>query len=1229
MFLVQETWLEPGIDPQIANYRLTKDDRIEIPHTVTRGGTAIYCKNEIVHHRVPLPKLKGLDATAVQIKINNFPPINIVSAYVRRRVGHSFPIEDFKKIFNSGSNCIIAGDYNAAHVSWQNAKSTRFGQVLHKLIRDLQGAKLVAPQTATHSNRVSEQLSTNWFNFKFALKKKPLPTVELTSNDNIELAISELNQNFTEAFVEASKPKFNNAPKILSPEIKFKIYQRNRLRKFWQRTRCLSIYSEFRTLSRDIAKDIQAYSRDQWEKHIEALSPVDNTLWRKSSLLRKPFQSIPPLKGALGSIAITPIEKAEVIADSLQEQFEPNHVVGRELFDQRIHDEVTNFINTPHARAFKKLNPPLQRKSYLTFRDSSPGNPQDLIRFLIVSCLDRHVVRSLSVHGSLDIDEAVGVGVNLFNRSLNRRLISGVWTVNSPQSHIVRVYDAGHGKSGVFHSAEWHDGDWSSDGIREAWLWFFIWWGEQEKIIDKYLEKCTTCIESEDLCDVLEEILVTLDDPDLPNTPERLRLVNSIQWTALKCSRKSIRLQNKEFKDYIRDIERLNRVPTEASPASQLKRKSAKRQPASPNKQTPSKKQAKSERKLPPTSTSPRHIEGAESSMEEGETSAEESSDEVSKKPVKPVIAPSSPVAKAVESTSAPGTSEKDDGFTFVGRSGRRIAPIVIDSQSNATELLDQLGKFCDTPLEGRFENGKLRVFPASAEEHRLIQKFISDKKLRSHTFEMAHNKQLKVVLRGLPTDFNQEELMSELHSFGFQSNHISLLRNRKTNTNMPLFLVTLPKSPESRGIFNIKTIGFFRVAVEPLNKSTMPPQCYRCQEFFHHSRFCARAPKCLKCSGGHLTSDCTKSAKAPAKCANCSGPHPANFSGCPRNPIKTKTNKSKSTKNAPHAILNVSNTFENSSVILQLGNNSKITVACIYRPPHGSINTTELDAILSHSNKAFLFGDFNARHPSWNPGRANSNGNILCNWAVGSALDILAPDTPTHFNSRHSNAILDIGFAVNLSHTEIFTINTLSSDHNPVIFDFVTNNVLPPILRTLKTTNWIKFQEIIYHTIPGNPRIDDLDLAVQNFTSNISNAISASTSTRLINTPHLRLPENIRELIRAKNRFRKLWNDTRYPPYKREVNALIRQIRREIQEHKNRTWKDFLLTLNPEDNSLYNLQRKFSKRHIPLPPLHGPGGMAYSDFEKAEAFKDTLEVTFQENEEPYCDGKIEEVVSV
>ncbi|GFT43664.1 probable RNA-directed DNA polymerase from transposon X-element [Trichonephila clavipes] len=243
------------------------------------------------------------------------PGRDVGGAKREKRVGHNFPIEDFKKIFNSGSNCIIAGDYNAADVSWHNAKSTRYGLALHKLIRDLRGVKLVAPQTATHLQP----------------RQRFRSIIDLALFKHIP---------------------FNHSVRVLN-DLGSDHYP---LRKFWQ-TSCPSIYSEIRTLSREIAKDIQAHSRAQWDKHIEALSPVDNTLWKKSSLLRKPFQSIPPLKGALGSIAITPIEKAEVIADSLQEQFDPNHVVGRELFDQHIHDEVTNFINTPHVQEIEPTTP--------------------------------------------------------------------------------------------------------------------------------------------------------------------------------------------------------------------------------------------------------------------------------------------------------------------------------------------------------------------------------------------------------------------------------------------------------------------------------------------------------------------------------------------------------------------------------------------------------------------------------------------------------------------------------------------------------------------------------------------------------------------------------------------------------------------------------------------------------------------------------------------------------
>ncbi|GFV25535.1 putative RNA-directed DNA polymerase from transposon X-element [Trichonephila clavipes] len=117
LFLVQETKLEPGQDPLIANYHLYKDDRVIFPRIRTAGGTAIYCKSNFVQSRAPLPGIQYMDATAIEIKINNFPSLRVVSAYARfcAEINRKFPEKDFLKILNSGNNLIIAGDLNAAH----------------------------------------------------------------------------------------------------------------------------------------------------------------------------------------------------------------------------------------------------------------------------------------------------------------------------------------------------------------------------------------------------------------------------------------------------------------------------------------------------------------------------------------------------------------------------------------------------------------------------------------------------------------------------------------------------------------------------------------------------------------------------------------------------------------------------------------------------------------------------------------------------------------------------------------------------------------------------------------------------------------------------------------------------------------------------------------------------------------------------------------------------------
>ncbi|GFU38885.1 probable RNA-directed DNA polymerase from transposon X-element [Trichonephila clavipes] len=510
----------------------------------------------------------------------------------------------------------------------------------------------------------------------------------------------------------------------------------------------------------------------------------------------------------------------------------------------------------------------------------------------------------------------------------------------------------------------------------------------------------------------------------------------------------------------------------------------------------------------------------------------------------------------------------------------------------------------------------------------------------------MAGEKQLKTVIRGLPSDFDVDEIIQELGTHNITPEHVSVMRNRKQNKNMPLFLVVSRKCPANQAIFQVTSIGYYKIKVEPLDKNSMPAQCYRCQLFYHHSRFCNREPKCLKCSQSHLTRDCTKKPDAPAKCANCGGPHPANFSGCEKNPKNLKPSKPP-TKNRQvqvrelrnflcdedpdiigiqethlgpadsfklpnyichrsdrlshrgggtaifvrnslrhHVVSFNTSTFENTTVRIELGNNTHLTLSCIYKPPRNHINTSELDAILNASPKVMLFGDFNAHHPCWNPGRPNTHGNTLYNWASTHALEIMAPTAPTYYAARGTCSILDIAFAKNLILEDINSVNDLSSDHNPVLIDLALNNSLPKNLRTLKSTNWIKFQEIVFNSIPGNPIIDtnNIDNAINNFTGMITSAISATTVTKVISTPHLRLPHRIRELIKIKNRFRKQWQLTRNPLLKREVNSLQRQIKTQISEHRNNSWHNLLTNLHPEDNSLYNLQRKLVKKPTIIP---------------------------------------------
>ncbi|GFQ71537.1 nucleic-acid-binding protein from transposon X-element, partial [Trichonephila clavata] len=113
---------------------------------------------------------------------------------------------------------------------------------------------------------------------------------------------------------------------------------------------------------------------------------------------------------------------------------------------------------------------------------------------------------------------------------------------------------------------------------------------------------------------------------------------------------------------------------------------------------------------------------------------------------------PTAPVAQLATTSinaSQPASSSSDVDQAII--KPKRVPSIVIDEQYNTPGLLVDLSEHIGTKLMGKIVGGKLKVFPETIDAHRKIQNFVSVKKLKSHTYELAEEKQLKTVIRGPP----------------------------------------------------------------------------------------------------------------------------------------------------------------------------------------------------------------------------------------------------------------------------------------------------------------------------------------------------------------------------------------------------------------------------------------------------------------------------------------------
>ncbi|GFW98354.1 nucleic-acid-binding protein from transposon X-element [Trichonephila clavipes] len=136
-----------------------------------------------------------------------------------------------------------------------------------------------------------------------------------------------------------------------------------------------------------------------------------------------------------------------------------------------------------------------------------------------------------------------------------------------------------------------------------------------------------------------------------------------------------------------------------------------------------------------------------------------------------------------------------------------------------------------------------------------------------------------------MPSDMPPQQIIEGLAELGLTINDCHVMINRKTGLPMPLFLLSLPKNEPNKDVYNVTEICYMKIKIEPLDKKNGPAQCFRCQGFFHSSKFCTRNPKCVMWqTASHQRLQ--EAQRYRSHMLPLPGQPSQNFSGCPKNPL-------------------------------------------------------------------------------------------------------------------------------------------------------------------------------------------------------------------------------------------------------------------------------------------------------------------------------------------------------
>lgn len=258
-----------------------------------------------------------------------------------------------------------------------------------------------------------------------------------------------------------------------------------------------------------------------------------------------------------------------------------------------------------------------------------------------------------------------------------------------------------------------------------------------------------------------------------------------------------------------------------------------------------------------------------------------------------PPLSSNSTNKRAVQSQANSQNKKRNfKGTTPVAPVPKRIPPFILRESNKWNEISMAL-----KAKNLNFESAKLvkdgiSITVSDETNYRKIQEFFLTNSIAFHTYSLPTETTLKVVIRDIPVDISPEAITSSLAEVGIVPIKVIRMTKRKDNFAQPMPMVLVVLTQQFRKIWDLERVCNLNVRVQELQSHRNYIQCHRCQLFGHGQKHCTAPPVCMKCAGGHLSSECPRADAEGFICAHCKEGHASNYAGCKFNPNNNKINK-------------------------------------------------------------------------------------------------------------------------------------------------------------------------------------------------------------------------------------------------------------------------------------------------------------------------------------------------